>query len=85
MYWFGNINKNGLTKFWKTIKIITLEYSRSGEMADAPDSKSGILRDVGVRLPPPAPYFSMTYGAVAIQNRLFLRLKKIFHKQLSDH
>ena len=24
-------------------------------MADAPDSKSGVLRDVGVQLPPPAP------------------------------
>ena len=25
-------------------------------MADAPDSKSGVLRDVGVQLPPPAPF-----------------------------
>ncbi len=26
-------------------------------MVDAPDSKSGVLWDVGVRNPPPAPYF----------------------------
>ena len=42
-------------------------------MADAPDSKSGVLRDVGVQLPPPAPLYKIR-GEEMNKQRLVLTL-----------
>ena len=35
-------------------------------MADAVDSKSTVLRDVGVQIPPPVPFISRTYRFRAV-------------------
>ena len=43
---------SGLTRTWlrvKKIRLLDIDYARMAELADAPDSKSGSRKRVGVR------------------------------------